>query len=316
MKAIYMCLTIIVLFWGCSNTTSSLKNASGNKDNVVSVNYLYIEGLDKIITDEIFILDFTSDDIGFSDSLYSEMIDVYLGDNNFFNVSKRGDLALVYKLNSKNDKRDTLDSQRYVINGEVRNNDIKLYKSKNSDGRKCFTYEYSATVDILLRTMTDDKIIFKDTLKDSYLTTKCDDYIIDEPMLFSNYSHLSGKIAKRVVDKFIPKKRIKSVSFLNTHDVYYSDEEKELLKKLINGWDKDKYLTRLLATKLVDSTNSYSAVALFNLALAYEGLRDLQTAKYYYQKAMYIALLNEIDTFVYLDNLNRINQIVKIMELK
>ena len=305
-------------------------------------NYAIVESyssnaLDDLSFKDIYILDFKSDVADFSDSLYSNMNNIYFNGKKYFNTQRRDDLSLIYNYYS-NKKNVAIHGNKYLIDGKVlvadfytdekiknkldyenclkynKNGECELYPSFDEI---CTDYNYKLVVKIMLRDIVLSKIVYDKYYEDSNVISVCNKVGSKKelPILSTNLSGLSASLAKKFVKDLTPQKKLIKVPLMEKNDIYYSEEEHNLLKNSLSIFEKDKIKSRLLFEELVNSTNSYSSTALYNLGVLYEFNKDYKIAKQYYSKALNVASTQENMNENIINSLKRVEKTIELTEL-
>jgi len=118
-------------------------------------------------------------------------------------------------------------------------------------------------------------------------------------------------IAKEFVALISPSYRYVSLELIDDEDIDYTKSQKRMLKNALKLIElKDLTTANMLLEKLVSSTQSKSATALYDLGVTYEYLGKLNQALKVYKKAKMITLMNDMNKNI-IQAVNRIKKAIK-----
>lgn len=333
MKKYILFLAMIAFFSSCSQ---SLKQFTTNEvsNQTAKVVSIYSDGLENEVIEDILILDFNRDIVNFADNIYSELNNIYVGGERFYNVQRREDLALVYNYDSAS-KKDGVGNKTFIINGDILLADFTTKKTlkKRTDYDNCLKYnkstkqcalypivedictdyDYKLGVKVVIREISSSKIIYDKYFETKNTISKCNKLgsAKELPLLSSNLDFLSKELSKQLIDDLLPKRKIVNIPFLINEDIHYTKEESNMLKNGIASFRHDRKEAIVIFESLVESTRQYSSTALYNLALAYESTREFNKAKEFYGKAFEVASMQDEISSHTIAASQRINKSIK-----
>lgn len=315
MKYVIMLVATVFLFTGCS--VSQLGTAQSS--TYAKVKDYSNNAVGNRLLKEVYVLDFKRDVVDFSDTLFIEMNQKYVNSKKYFNVSRRDDLALIYSYSKAMDFSQSKDilNEKYVLTGRVieadftTNNTIEevananeclrydnytnkcvLYSTYNN---QCMLYTYALIIEVELGDLEQSKSLFSKVYTKNNQFKACQPLenqgYLKEPSLSEQLKALSLEIAKDVVNDFMPFSKVLKINFIKKNDIYYSQEELNLLKSALNLYVETPQGALDMFELLVKKTNEQSSVALYNLALANEAFEKSDEALVFYKKALAVASL-------------------------
>lgn len=319
MKKIYMgivSITILLFITGCSSSSNNLSNVF-QKNYSVALPIIYTDGLKDIVLEDIYVIDFNRDIVDLADNIAIGLNSIYVNNDKFFKSQRREDLTLIHNYVKSSSKRNIITENKYIISGEVKLADFTTdevinsridyesclkYNSETNEceiypeiDEICTDYKYVLASTVMIRNLGDSKIIYDKYFESKKSVRNCNRLgnAKELPILSTNLDLLSKDIAKKFIDDILPKKSMVNAFFLLNEDIYYSEEEKNLLNNGVKAFYENHLKAIDIFKNLVDSTNEYSSVALYNLALVYESIKDYEHAEKYYKKAFDIAALQD-----------------------
>jgi hypothetical protein len=272
---------------------------------------------------------FQNDTISLSANILSKINNTTFNGKHYFTVVNRKDIEKILKeqkiqdsglVNSSEYKQFDLGEVNAIITGtvnnitynkdyfyEVRTNYdicIKTYIGKN--GKKycsqykkynvyCTKHNYSIDAQVSISRVSNSNIIYSQNYIKVKQLKKCNDYSKSIPPKQLIYDQLSKSIANEFVETITPTYKYFKVTLLEDEDIDYTIYQENLLEnslKLIELGSIDE--ANALLQKLVYSTKSKSYVALYNLAVTFESLGQLDSAYNAYKKAKLLSLQNKV----------------------
>lgn len=278
---------------------------------------------------KVAILKFENDDISLSSNIKSKMSSIYFDDKSFFTIVNRDDINTIMdeqklqdsglvdtkedkvfsineinsfisgKINSKNyhhsfyneEREDTQICVQYVKDKKGNNSCVKYKKNIVL----CNRYDYSIDAVVTISKISNSDILYSKNYFNSTSYSKCsDDYEI-VPNRSSVYNILSNNIAQEFVSTISPSYIYIKVTLLDDADIEYTKEQEKLLENSLKLIELSHIIkANILLKKLVSSTQEKSYVALYNLAVTYESMGNLEQALSLYLKAQSISLTTDV----------------------
>jgi len=283
-----------------------------------------------------------NDDISLSLNIQSKMNTLQFNNKKYFTIINRNQSSNILKeqklqdsglVNLSKNKRFGLGEVESILSGSINSKeyDKNEFYEKRTNYNKCIRYEknkdntkrctkyqtynaicsnniYTIRAFLSINKVENGSLIYSNNFEKQKVIKDCNDYNIELPTSSSIYNVLSHEITNDFLKEVSPSHHYFTVVLLEDEDIEYTDLEEKLLEnslKLISL----NYLKKaeVLLKKLVLSTKSKSATALYNLAVVNEGLGKLNEAHSLYKKAENITMLNELDENI----LNAVKRIEK-----
>lgn len=168
---------------------------------------------------------------------------------------------------------------------EVYDGSTGLCKKYETFADKCNIYGYELSVHVKVRALPAGDILMDKQYKKDKKVTECMSESGDkvtQPILSLQLEELAQEISNNLIDDLLPKYKIIDVPFIETEDIYYTQEQKNILKNAIEVARTDLHKAVNIFKMLVSDTKSFSSTSLYNLGLVYEALGDIQNAKRFY----------------------------------
>ena len=327
MKSGYPILILsILLFIGCAQklTVKSLEPAKVSDKAVKNV------AVD----------DFKNDTISLKANIKSALSEVQFNNKPYFTVVNRDATDKILKeqklqdsglVNNKGEEEYFLSDISSIITGEILNKgySYSIYTKQKTNYQKCVKYDkkkrceeyakykvyckkyfYSVNANISITKTKNSDIIFSKSFSKNSSQFRCEDENIQLYTKQYMYEKLAKTIAKEFVSYISPNYRYIQLPLIDKEDIKYNNQQSNMLKKALKLIDmKDIEGANQILQNLVKSTKRKSATALYNLALTYEYLEDLQKAALNYQMAKNITLLNDMNEDI-IFSANRIKKVI------
>ena len=151
---------------------------------------------------------------------------------------------------------------------------------------RCTKRVISLAADIKMVDVARGDIIYADNIARSSSFSHCSDDSRSLPSKESVADDLALSIADAFTYKLTPHYAYFNVELLDSPDLDYTSEQKELLKNALVYIEQNRYdKAKELLIQLVDTTSQQSYVAFYNLGVLTEAQGDYEKAKTYYEKA-------------------------------
>ena len=291
------------------------------------------------------IVKFQNDTILLRDFINSQMSHVVFNGKNYFTIVNRDDVKMILKeqklknsglINNNNESSYGLRDISSIISGKVNSKTYKKYdffekridyntcvKYKIEKNKKkyctnyrtykvlCYGYDYSISANIKITRVSNSDVIFSRTFIRTATQQNCQDQKTHILPAQSIYESLASSIAKEFVALISPSYRYVSLELIDDEDIDYTKSQKRMLKNALKLIElKDLTTANMLLEKLVSSTQSKSATALYDLGVTYEYLGKLNQALKVYKKAKMITLMNDMNKNI-IQAVNRIKKAIK-----
>ncbi|PHR73518.1 MAG: hypothetical protein COA66_03775 [Arcobacter sp.] len=175
----------------------------------------------------------------------------------------------------------------------------------------CLEKKYLLLVQIEIAEVINAQTLYLGNFSATHSTTKCS----NNPYGQASNRKVFSKLKKQVVSDFMkiiaPSYSYKDFILLDSPYIKYSSKEEDLLEEALS-LIKNKQIkeANILLNELVLSTKSKSYIALYNLALSYEALNELERSLAYYLKAKEL-MFNEDNKEELSSSLKRIKESIK-----
>jgi len=275
------------------------------------------------------VLSFDSDNIAQASSIDSEISNIKINGEPYFNLIDRNNLQRVMsekKLNDsglvnliKGKKNKGLSEIETLVTGKVNVSDVSTsnyYESRTDYSRcvrygyykngkrycasyrkynvKCQAKTYNVNTKVKLIKVSNSDTLFTNNYSASNKLTKCIDQNKVLPTKQAQNTKLAANIAKQLIKDIAPSYVYFKVVLFDDPDVDYAPKDKLLLKSsltLIKAKRIEK--ANKLLKKLVKHTKNKSYVSLYNLAVTEEALGNVKGALDLYKQAEDISLLTK-----------------------
>ncbi|MFA6788428.1 MAG: CsgG/HfaB family protein [Arcobacteraceae bacterium] len=292
----------------------------------ISIKSLHSSQLHNPNIRQLAVLNFKNDTIGQSSSVESLLSNLIIENKPYFTLVQRENLNLILNEKKLNDSAlveiDDLSNLRGLTEvktfllGDVIHSTMyqKVYYRTEKNYQQCLEYnknkqcirfpivytrcqtnDYSVQTQIKLVEIITSDILFSQTYTESDSITYCSMNSNYFPSKQEHNAYLAQLIAQRILKDIAPHYVTFKVALLEDLDIYTTKEvvqqfenALELLKQ--GRFDKAQGLLEDLNNKM----HAESYVILYNLALCYEALNQIEHAHLLYQKAEDISLKKEI----------------------
>lgn len=261
-------------------------------------------------TKKITVTDFEHDRVGLSNKIEANLARHQINNQNYFTIVSRGDFDKIIK-EQKIQNSGLVDTStvievgnligaQAIISGNVGRasaSDTNYYEERTKCvDKKCKeVYKYNVgctkrvvglSAELKMVDIAAGDIIYADTMSKSASYYHCSDDSRALPSTEIAAQSLASSIADDFTFKLTPHYRYFDVELLEDPDLDYTDKQEKLLEVSLeyikqNRYDKaEKFLF-----ELIDTTNSQSYVAFYNLGVVKEAEGKYMEAKEYYEKA-------------------------------
>lgn len=292
----------------------------------ISIKSLHSSKLNNPNIKQLAVLNFKNDTVGQSSSIESLLSNLIIENKPYFTLVQRENLNLILNEKKLNDSAlveiDDLSNLRGLTEvktflfGEVIHSNMyqKVYYKTEHNYQQCLEYnknkqcirfplvytrcqtnDYSVQTQIKLVEIVSSDILFSQNYVENDSITYCNMNSNYFPSKQEHNAYLAQLIAQRILKDIAPHYVTFKVALLEELDI---DTTKEVTKQFENSlellsqgrFDKAQSLLEELNVK----TRNESYVILYNLALCYEALNQIEQANVLYQKAEDISLRKEI----------------------
>jgi len=325
-KTILFCVTFFIMF---------LFNACTQR---VTVRALEPAEVDRAAyTKKVAVASFQNDRVGLSSKIETKLARVKIDNIPYFTMVNRSDFKKVLReqrlqnsglidINSAVNIGDLIGAEA-IISGNVGHasaQDSYFYEKRTRCvDKKCKKLEkykvgckkrvIGLSAEIRMVDVAKGDVIFADTFNPTKDFKHCVDDSHALPSREMVAQELAQSIARSFAYRLAPHYRNFRVSLLSDPDLDYSDKQEELLKFSLEYIEQGRYdKAEKLLMDLIDSTDSQSYVAFYNLGVIKEAQGKYIYAKEYYEYAdnLMIEPVQEINSAV-----NRIDSLIKKHEL-
>lgn len=287
-------------------------------------------------TKKVSVTSFQNDRVGLASKIETNLARVQIDHRPYFTMVNRSDFQTVIheqKLQSSGliDTKTAVNigdliGAEAIISGNVgypSMNDSLFYEERTRClDKKCKHLEYynvrckkrviGLSAEIRMIDVSRGDVIFADTMNPVRVFKHC----IDDSRALPSREMIAQELAQSIASSFTyrltPHYRDFRVSLLSEPDLDYSDEQEDLLKYSLEYIEQGRYdKAEELLMKLIDSTDSQSYVAFYNLGVIKEAEGKFTQAKEYYEYAdsLMVAPVQEINSAM-----NRIISLIKKRE--
>jgi len=173
----------------------------------------------------------------------------------------------------------------YFYETRVRCKDLKC-KSLLYYNVRCMKRVVGLSAELRIVDIQKGDVIYADTLSNNQTYKHCSDDSRALPSTQIASSNIADKLANRFVYKLLPHYRNFEVTLLEDPDLDYTDEQEKLLKVSLEYIKQNRYdKAERFLSELIDSTDSKSYVAFYNLGVIKEAEGKYKEAQEYYQEA-------------------------------
>lgn len=314
MKNSLLILSILLFFTACSPKISitTLQSSKVNNANIR----------------QLAVVKFKNDAIGQTSSIEAQLANITFNQEPYFTLIQREELDLILKekklndsalvdLDDLNDIRGLTQVKAFLM-GEVVNSTMykKVYFKRVQDFQRCLAYDknkqciqfpmilkrcqtndYSVQTQIKVVEVITSDILFTQTYKENDTLSSCDGAFL--PSKEQHNTYLANLIAKKISKDLAPHYQTKYVTLLDELDISVSDNQELQFENALALLKQERYVTaNEILQQLNFETNEQSLVILYNLALSYEALNEIEKANKLYikaeQKSLKIGVIEEI----------------------
>lgn len=261
-------------------------------------------------TKKIAVADFSNDRVGLSGKIEAKLARFRIDNKSYFTIVSRNDFNRIVEeqriQNSGLVDEETvveignLIGAQAIISGNVgraTSQDTYFYerRSRCAD-KKCKEYIYykvrckkrvvGLSAELRMVDISEGDIIYADTMNRSRTFTHCSDDSRALPSREMAAQDLAESIANSFIYKLTPHYRNFGVILLEDPDLDYSDEQEQLLEVSLEYIEQGRFdKAEQFLIQLIDSTDSQSYVAFYNLGVVKEAEGNYNEAKEYYENA-------------------------------
>lgn len=312
MRNSLLILFIVLFFTACASkiTVKSLHSSKFSNPNIKQLS----------------VLNFKNDSVGQASSIESLLSNLKIENKPYFTLVQRENLDLILNEKKLNDSAlieiDDLSNLRGLTEvktflfGEVLNSTLyqKVYYKTETNYQQCLEYnknkqcirfplqytrcqtnDYSVQTQIKLVEIVTSDIIFSQTYTQSDSITYCNMNSNYFPSKQEHNAYLAQLIAQDILKDIAPHYVTFRVTLLEDLDIDASNEIEQQFENSLTllsqgRFEKAKELLENLNTQI----KGQSYAILYNLALCYEALNEIQQANHLYQQAENVSLKKEI----------------------
>jgi len=172
----------------------------------------------------------------------------------------------------------------------------------------CLKRTISLTAQIRMIDVKTSTVISADNVRRQQQWSRCADDSRTIPSKQAGAQYLANSIANNFAYRLTPHYQYMSVVLLEDPDIEYTDLQERLLENALLYIEQSRYdKAEQLLSRLIESTDSQSYVALYDLGVIYEARGDFKEAQHYYDGAdkLTIEPVEEINLAV-----NRIKRLI------
>jgi len=266
-------------------------------------------------TKKIAVANFNNDRIGLSGKIEAKLARFRIDNKSYFTIVSRNDFnKIVEEQKIQNsglvDQKTVVDignliGAQAIISGNVgrttaQNTYFYERRSRCAD-KKCKELIYykvrckkrivGLSAELRMVDVSQGDIIYADTMNRSRTYTHCSDDSRALPSREMAAQNLAESIANNFIYKLTPHYRNFRVVLLEEGDLDYSDEQEKLLEVSLTYIDQGRFdKAEQFLTQLIDSTDSQSYVAFYNLGVVKEAQGNYVEAKEYYENADHLMI--------------------------
>ena len=277
----------------------------------VAVRALEPAEIDRIAyTKKITVTQFQNDKVGLSNKIEANLASLMIDSKNYFTIISRNDFEKIIKEqhihNSGLAEEGTavtvgeLIGAQAIISGNVslptsQDTHFTETRAKCAD-KKCSTFTYfkvscrnravGLTAEVRIVDVQKGDVIFADRLARDEVYKHCSDYSSVLPSTEMATQKLSASMADEFTARLSPRYKTFDVILLEDPDLDYSDEQEEFLEVSLEYIEQGRYdKAEEFLGQLIDTTDSQSYVAFYNLGVVKEAQGKYVEAKEYYETA-------------------------------
>jgi tetratricopeptide (TPR) repeat protein len=276
-------------------------------------------------TKKITVTNFANDRVGLSRKIEANLASFKIDSKNYFTIVSRNDFEKI--INEQKLQNSGLVEQgtavsvgeligaQAIISGNVGSptaQDSDFYEPRvRCADKKCEKLSYynvrcrkrvvGLSAEVRVVDVQKGDIIFADRLNKNAVYKHCSDDSRPLPSREMAAEKLSGAMANEFTYRLTPHYRNISVSLLEEPDLDYSDKQEKLLEVSLTYIEQGRVdKAEQFLTELIDSTDSQSYVAFYNLGVVKESQGKYEEAKEYYDYADHLMIepVSEINAAV------------------
>ena len=300
----------------------------------VNVRALEPAEIDRVAaTKKVAVANFSNDNVGLSGKIEAKLARFRIDNKSYFTIVSRNDFnKIVEEQKIQNsglvDQKTVVDighliGAQAIISGNVgkatsQNSYFYVRRSRCADKKckeliyykvRCMKKVVGLSAELRMVDIAQGDIIYADTMNRSRTYTHCSDDSRALPSREMVAQDLAESIANSFIYKLTPHYRNFRVVLLEDPDLDYSDEQEKLLEVSLTYIEQGRFdKAEQFLFQLIDSTDSQSYVAFYNLGVVKEAQGNYLEAKEYYENAdnLMIEPVQEINAAVI-----RINSLIE-----
>jgi curli biogenesis system outer membrane secretion channel CsgG len=298
-KALLLAVTSLLLFLlsGCAQK--------------VDVRALEPAEIDRIAyTRKITVTNFQNDKVGLSNKIEANLASLLIDNKNYFTIISRNDFDKIIKEQEIQNSGlveegaalsvGELIGAEAIISGNVSSptsQDTHFVETRSKCGdKKCSYFVYykvncknravGLSAEVRIVDIEKGDVIFADRLTRDAIYKHCSDYSSALPSTEMAAQKLSASMADEFTHRLSPHYKTFSVTLLEEPDLDYNDEQEKLLEVSLEYIEQGRYdKAEGYLGELIDTTESQSYVAFYNLGVIKEAQGKYAEAKEYYENA-------------------------------
>jgi len=262
-------------------------------------------------TKNIAVTKFYPDYVNLTDKVEAAISKQRIDDKPYFTVINRSDFKKVIK-EQKLQNSGLIDEStavevggilgaQAIISGSVDHptlHDDKYYEERTKcrgkgEARQCWKIKVSClkrtislSAQIRMIDVKTSTVISADNVRRQQQWSRCADDSRSIPSKQAGAQHLANNIANSFAYRLTPHYQYLSVVLLEDPDIEYTDLQERLLENALLYIEQSRYdKAEQLLSRLIESTDSQSYVALYDLGVIYEARGDFSEAQHYYDAA-------------------------------
>ncbi len=297
-----------VLFFGVSFFVLFFITGCAQK---VQVRALEPAEIDRVAyTKKIAVVNFTNDRVGLSSKIEANLASFRLDDKNYFTIISRNDFdRIIQEQQIQNSglaedgaavSAGELMGAQAIISGNVsaptaQDTHFTETRAKCAD-KKCSTFTYykvscknravGLSAEVRIVDVEKGDVIFADRLARDAVYKHCSDYSSALPSTEMASQKLASSMADEFTARLSPHYKTFEVTLLEKPDLDYNDEQEKLLEVSLLYIEQARYdKAEEMLGQLIETTDSQSYVAFYNLGVVKEAQGQYTEAKEYYETA-------------------------------
>ena len=277
----------------------------------VDVRALEPAEIDRIAyTRKITVTNFQNDRVGLSNKIEANLASLLIDNKNYFTIISRNDFDKIIKEQEIQNSGlveegaalsvGELIGAQAIISGNVSSptsQDTHFVETRSKCGdKKCTYFVYykvscknravGLSAEVRIVDIEKGDVIFADRLTRDAVYKHCSDYSSVLPSTEMAAQKLSASMADEFTSRLSPHYKTFSVTLLEDPDLDYNDEQEKLLEVSLDYIEQGRYdKAEGYLGELIDTTESQSYVAFYNLGVIKEAQGKYAEAKEYYENA-------------------------------